>query len=500
LSYWAILPFVKLGGLTESMLRMPATLAGLGTAMSIFFMGRRLFGARAGFFAAILLLTSPMFLLWGRTASAELLNTLAIWVMLTAILAARSKNRFRNLLLFYCAGAVGSFLKGPVAPAVVLCAILIYGTWGTFDELRRSGFAYRTLKASVFKEFFWLLSGPGIASLLLGAGLFCFLLFLPVLLTGSWTSVLLMWKENVVRFFSPFDHRDPAYSYIGHIMLFCAPWTFLVLASIWQARYWETGNTRRWTLGSALGILLFFLISGSRRGYYILPLIPVLALITGKALDDWVANARASTSRVMDRAALATTALLILLSGSLFYVYLFMPAYRHGSEILVGVIVAIGALLVGILLAVKKNRLNALSVLFLLVFIISLWGFTQGMKIGERERGLRDFARQASKEIDKAGQDAVALYSEGNAILIFYLNRASAIKYVHSIADINSFREKYPKGLLLVDVNEIPSDTRDYFQRLIPLIYQTGSDNQREERFTVMKFPDGGKEEERARR
>jgi|GEM_PF-4712677 len=66
------------------------------------------------------------------------------------------------------------------------------------------------------------------------------LLFLPVWITGTGESVRLMWKENVIRFFMPFDHTEPAYAYLRHIIVFTAPWTLIVFASFLKIKkFWK---------------------------------------------------------------------------------------------------------------------------------------------------------------------------------------------------------------------------------------------------------------------
>jgi len=61
LSYWAIVPFAINGVVTEVAARMPGVLAGMGTVIITFVIGRRLFGSKTGFISSFLLLTSAMF-------------------------------------------------------------------------------------------------------------------------------------------------------------------------------------------------------------------------------------------------------------------------------------------------------------------------------------------------------------------------------------------------------------------------------------------------------
>lgn len=120
LSYWAIVPFSWFTGVTETTARLPGALAGIGTVALVYGLGRRLYGRPAAFLSGMILITTAMFGFWSRTASAELLNVLAIWLMLWVMAREDRTPSFRRYLVFYLVAAVSAFCKGPVAPAVGL--------------------------------------------------------------------------------------------------------------------------------------------------------------------------------------------------------------------------------------------------------------------------------------------------------------------------------------------------------------------------------------------
>ena len=214
LSYWAILPFAKVFGLSELTLRIPGSLAAVGVVLFIFVIGRRLFGYRTGLVASLLLLASPMFVLWGKTASADLLNTLGIWAVFWVFLAGAFDGHLLYLMLFYSTGAIASILKGPVAPAVSLASLGLYSCVGALLEYKEQGFPKNALENTLSDKFRWIATRHAVAGLVIGGTIFILMLLAPSIITGSWTSLSLMWKENVVRFFSPFDHKDPFYIYL----------------------------------------------------------------------------------------------------------------------------------------------------------------------------------------------------------------------------------------------------------------------------------------------
>ncbi len=482
LSYWVTLPGVHMGGLNEAMLRLPSTLAGLGTILIIFFIGRRLFNKRTGIFAALFVATSPMFLLWARTASADMMNTFIIWMMLWVFLLAR-EGKVRYLFMFYIIGAIGSFFKGPVAPAVAIFTVFLYSTCSVFVAQNDRA----SLRKALTSEFFWIASAPAAWSIVASLILFGIFFLMPIMLTGSWLPASMMWKENIVRFLGKYDHRSPPYTYLVPLLLFSAPWTFFTIASLWQTRHWESETARRWSLLSAIGILLFFLVSGSRRSYYILPILPALGLITGKAMADWTRGGKDSKFRLINSATVVTVALFTACAVALSYAYFFMRLYRDASELFMTVFLLVGSA-TAIYFFRKKERLKVLAVFFIAIFTINIWGFTSGMRIAERGRTLREFAYQAKTEINKIGEDNTALFNEGSTELIFYLNTKSSITDVSSVKSIENFSRKHPKGLLLVNLADVPETMEGYLRNLSPIVEQQTKPGDDGDRFALLRF------------
>ncbi len=483
LSYWATIPFVRIGGVGEGMLRVPSTLAGLGIVAIVFVIGRRLFGRRAAFLAALFLLGSTMFVMWSRTVSAESLNTCAVWGMFWAFLSAASDGRLRYLMVLYCLAALGSFLKGPVAAATGISVISLYSFIAFLFRLR--ALPGETWRSAFFSEFRWIASRNGVVALASGVALFALLLLAPVLFTGSWTSVSLMWKENVTRFFSPFDHTDPPSVYLKYILVLCAPWTLLMLASLWEIKSWEADGRRRWVIVSILGIFSFFELSGSRRGYYILPLIPWLALVAGKVTADWYDGSRRPWKGVHIAAAF-TCGVIVVVGGALLYLY--FTTHPHGSLPVMAAVAILGGF-ASLLYFILRKTPVALATLFALMIACQAWVFTYGMEIMEQGRTLDSFARHAATQIKGVGQEKICLYRQGTASLIFYLNAGFNIPDCGSIEDIERLRQKHPDSLLLIDLNEATTPAEiEYLNRMETLLLQETDQKERGERFALLRL------------
>ena len=453
LSYWIIALFASMGGVTEAVTRLPSALAGIATVFLTFSIGRRLFGTRAGLLSGGLLLTSVMFILWSRSASAELLNVLSVWLMLWAFVAGGVEGRLGHLILLFCLGAVSAFLKGPVAPAVGFWVMGFYSLvrfLTPFAALRPS---FRNAGEKFLTHFKWIASWQGLVSVLAAFVVFAALLLMPVIVTGSWQSVELMWRENVLRFFRPFDHVEPPYIYLEYVPLYFLPWTPLLLGALWQARKWPANWPNRWTLLAGLAIFLFFTASGSRRSYYILPLVPALALITGKALSEWLARPGQDNSRVIKAAFLITAAFPGLAGVGVVSTYFIKEIPHHFAQLLVGIPAIIGSG-IAMVLFLKEKRLHSVIFLFFLVFAVELWSFTGGMAILEEMRTFRSFCREATAELKGAPDNRIALFPGGDSSLIYYLNRGR-LKTLAGSEDVAKFRQEFPDGFIIGESKQV---------------------------------------------
>ncbi len=114
--------------------------------------------------------------------------------------------------------------------------------------------------------------------------------------TRAASGLALVFRENVVRFFDPFDHMGPIYTYLIYLPAYTLPWAPCWLLGLWLAlRQWPRiePNTR-WLIWS-LGLLFaFFTASGSRRSYYVLPLVPFAQLLAAWWVTRHMAEKRAA--------------------------------------------------------------------------------------------------------------------------------------------------------------------------------------------------------------
>ncbi|MDR2839615.1 MAG: glycosyltransferase family 39 protein [Azonexus sp.] len=299
LSYWLIAALSHLtGSLSEWTLRAPSVIAGLITLWATRDLAGRVadrqFAPQVALLSGWLLLTSFGFLQWARMGEADMENLAACTLAVAWYWRCRDRMRGRDYLAFYLILAVGAQCKGLTAIIVPMLALLP-------DILRER--RWRTH-----------LNLPH----LLAAGLAAVLYLLPFALSprgsmaDSHGGLALVLRENIVRYVAPFDHTGPLYTYLIALPQYLLPWSLLfcaALAAALSGRLAEP-NIRRWLLPTLALLFAFFTLSGSRRNYYILPLLPYCALLIGV----WLQQYRSGLALRLSASLLAIVALTLLLA------------------------------------------------------------------------------------------------------------------------------------------------------------------------------------------
>lgn len=268
LLYWLVMGSYRAFGVHDWVARLVPAVAVHGCVLLTHFFGRRLFGAKAAVWAAIILALAPGFVGVGRLLVLD--GLLALWVTLS-LLAAFEAIRGPVLrsgwwLLAAVACAFGILTKGPVALVLFVPPLA----------------AYR-----------WLARPPA----RVGAGAWsCFAAVVSALTLPWYIGICMrtpgfarhfLWEHNVVRFFAPFDHLQPFWFYLPVLAAGLLP------ASLWAVGFLRflfstdpAAAARRspalgWTLLSGGWCVLFFSLSGCKLATYVLPAFPPLALALG---------------------------------------------------------------------------------------------------------------------------------------------------------------------------------------------------------------------------
>lgn len=264
LSYWLIAAPASLFGLNHWTLRASSVLAGLGCIWLVWWLGERLLRKGTGVLAGWLLATTFYFLFWARVATADVLTVFGVLAAVAWYWRGPDDTRFARYLGFCLILSLTSLCKGLIGfvlPVLVLLPHLFSaGRWRRHLNLRLA--AALLVAGSVYAT-------PFLLSHLYGQPSY-----------GE-SGLALVFRENVVRFFQPFDHQGPIYSYLQYLPIYTLPWAPLWIAGVcFAVRRWRTLEPNaRWLVWALALLFLFFTASGSRRSYYVLPLVPFAQLL-----------------------------------------------------------------------------------------------------------------------------------------------------------------------------------------------------------------------------
>jgi len=274
LSYWQILPFAYINGdVSEFTARLPSVVWAMVMLFLTHHLAKGWFGGRTALVSVGILATSYAFVFWGRNAQVEMTNAAMILLCLWYFFKHKSDNQHTWVYVLGVMMALGANMKGLVLYAVPVFCILLLSV--------------------IKKEWSWI---PPLR-VLVTAGLLSVTIFLAVpaitsIHAATWLPLQWFWYENVSRFFGVYDHKAPFYTYFIEIFYFAAPWSFVLPVAIIHCLKGVRGRVSQIPEVLILfgAIFLFFTLSGSRRAYYLLPILPFVAIIVANLLTEYAAG------------------------------------------------------------------------------------------------------------------------------------------------------------------------------------------------------------------
>jgi 4-amino-4-deoxy-L-arabinose transferase-like glycosyltransferase len=300
LQYWATAAAYTVFGEHQWTARLWSALTGFLGIFMVFFTARRLFGAQAAWYAALVLGSS---LLWVLIAHINTLDMGVSFFLSAAVcafllaqqdaMAARARERW--MLLAWAAVALAVLSKGLIGLVLPGAAMVVY----------------------VLIERDWRLLGR--LHLFTGTALL-------LALTVPWFVAVSRANPEFFHFFFIHEHFErfltkqhgryqPAYYFIPVLLAGMLPWTITLLDALARAGKrvpQQRFQTQRFLLVWAAVVFVFFSVSDSKLVSYILPMFPALALLIGVRLTQL--GPRALAWQTLP-AALAGITLLALLPG-----------------------------------------------------------------------------------------------------------------------------------------------------------------------------------------
>nr|WP_314540187.1 glycosyltransferase family 39 protein [uncultured Massilia sp.] len=427
-------------GLGEWQARLWTGLCGLAGIVLTGIAGTRVFGARTGFYAALVLGSSVFWVVGSQANSLDMSLSAAMALSLCALLVAQrdgaSEAERRNWMLACWAGmALAVLSKGLVGIVLPGAVLVLYSLIAR--DLR-----------------IW-------TRLHLGKGLLLF-----VLITAPWFVLVGLRNPEQPYFFFVHEHfgrfllkehnrEEPWWFFLPLLAAGSMPWLGVLAQSLAGAATGDGADKgparsfrpRLLLLVWAVFILLFFSVSNSKLPAYILPVFPAVALLVAHRLDEGPRRGR--------MLAAGSTALL----GAAFVAgvpFMERLARRPGEAALYEAfqpwVLAAGiVLLVGGLLAMLYAR-QLLSDLSVLVLALAGFAATQAMMAGFEPVGRARAGLDLLPALRAAGatDPSVPVYSVGlyEQSLTFYLNRTVTLV---------AFEDEFAFGLKQEPQRWIPS-------------------------------------------
>jgi 4-amino-4-deoxy-L-arabinose transferase-like glycosyltransferase len=294
-SYWLVMAATWLtGGLDETSARLPCAIAGLLGVWLVMLVGRRLYNDRTALLAGLVLATSFSFVFFSRHASADVETVTGELAAFALFLRNERRQDGWWVLWLWLVMAATSLTKGLLGYVLPLMVLGLYSCLAEgWAELGRR-LSLGPLLGGIgwlLERNRWLFNWKSLIAIPLGVAVYYVPFAISAARTGSEKGLQMVYRENVVRFFHPFDHRGPIYLYCYVIFALMMPWSAFLPAALAEAhrkpvtsRISAAQRGHRFTLVYFWATFIFFTLSGSRRSYYLLPILPAGALLVARLL------------------------------------------------------------------------------------------------------------------------------------------------------------------------------------------------------------------------
>jgi len=274
LQMWATAAAFQVFGIGDWQARLWTALTGFLTIVLIGFTGARIYSPRAGWLAAVVLASSPMWVISGHFNSLDMgLSSFLVAALCSVLLAQTSHNTLhrRNWMwacwIFMALATLSKGLIGAAIPAMVFIAYSVSAwDWKIWTRIR-------------------LFSGM--------------VLFLAI--TAPWFFLVAQRNPEFLEFFFIHEHLQrftqdahsrtgPIYYFVPLLLVGILPWILQIPGAIAQAWTERKHELTRFSSGRLLTcwfvvIFAFFSVSQSKLPGYIIPIFPALALLIGNRLD-----------------------------------------------------------------------------------------------------------------------------------------------------------------------------------------------------------------------
>ena len=330
--YWGMAAGFKLFGVTEWTARLPVALGVLALLWATFSLGRRFFGARAGFFAALILVTAFGPFICTRILIPDMMVGLWLTLSFDFFLRTLEEDPPSRLACWGLAAVTGlnvltKGLIGLVFPVATIGLFLLLT--GKLKHLLRMRLVSSTVVLLAVAAPWHVLAALANPAQGDSRG-FAWFYFI---------------NEHVLRFLGrryPKDYyTEPLLTFWGVTFLWLGPRGALLVQGLGRIPR-KLGEIRqgldargraRLLFGLWAAVILVFFSFSSRQDYYLAPVLPALALLLG----DWLSQEEAPEGEALRRSGRWSAAVLFVLGAAGFLAAMFLAYHSSppppGSDI-----------------------------------------------------------------------------------------------------------------------------------------------------------------------
>lgn len=418
LLFWGEALSFRLLGTGEAPARIPSVLLALLGSLALSFVVLRTTDPRRGWLAFLVLLTTPLYLVFARAASTDMPLTGTLTAALAFSFLAELERRPGWAAAAGISLGLALLAKGPVALVLVSMILfthfLVSGRigWRPVDALLALG-----LTIAVALPWYWL----------------------AWLENGDTFLITFFVNHHLARYATDLHHHEGPFWYYLPILLFgLFPWTFFLWSSFrrWWSRFSDRSTEARlrnflWIW--ALVPIGFFSLSSSKLAGYILPVVPPLAALVALEWERYFTQELPTYRSLKTLVALLTAFSVILIA-----VLVFGFHFRYGA-ISSGLVVSIPVALTA-LLAWRQFRKRRVQVLFVILAggtaLTMALLYRQASPVVARFHSTRDLIRVAQPLVSP--ENPLVFYRFFHHTARYYANfettRAS-IESPHELAD-----------------------------------------------------------------
>ena len=468
-SYWLIAAAAHLtGGVDEVASRLPSALAGLLGILLLMALTRRLYDGRTAIFAGCILATSYGYVFWSRIASADIETVTGVLAALTLYFCNRERRHGWWIVGLWLIMAVTALTKGLHAFALPLLVIGVYSLiaqgWRNLANKVSHG-SFKDRVAWFVTQNEWFFNRMTLLAMTIAALIYLLPFAASLLVTNSNLGLSMVLRENLIRFVEPFDHQEPIYLYSYIIFVLMAPWCLFLPAAMVQAHSKPAGKSDRFVLAYFWATFIFFTLSGSRRNYYLLPVLPAAAILVARLFvsmretwNRWV--------RWLVQGGYVLSVSIVLLIVVATGIIAFLPSLRPGAvndlpplaeqSVWFGfwVFLAMLIVLVPVAWSLRPQRL-ALSMLFT-AYSFMLFLFVYVLPKSEPLRGEKAFAQTVRATLG-GHLDKLVLYKTRGATLIYYLGAEKPIPEFFDSRALASHIDIHTDTWIVADESDQPT-------------------------------------------